>query len=178
MRDTDWKSLDGKEFTISFGGLYHNGEWNENAKTYNRIYDCQESWNITSMVLLPEKTITIEPNTPVTTLGVEADITKIEITPIGVYVYVEGDALKGHHSWVPKNAPDGGYSCIEYQDVVLHLFDGTELPLTEGMDGSGCSGGTDTSEPGRLFLARRGDTLLDMDTIDFITVCGVDFPLR
>lgn len=178
MRDVNWRSLDGKELAISFSGLYHNGEWDEVAEKFDKIYDCRETWNFTSKIALPEKTITIEPNTPVVTLGVEADITKIEVTPIGAYVYIEGDALKGHHSWVPMNAPDGWYGCVEYQDVVLHLLDGTEIALKEGMDGSGCSGGTDTSEPGRLFLARRGDTLLDMDTVDFITVCGVDISLR
>lgn len=178
MRDIGMESLDGRKLDISLGGLYHNGEWDEDAEKYDKLYDCQETWNFTTRIKLPEKTISIEPNTHIVTLNVDACITKLEITPIGAYIYIESDELKGHHSWVPMNAPDGWYGCVEYQDVVLHLVDGSEIALTEGMDGSGCSGGTDVTEPGRLFLARRGETLLDIETVDYITVCGVDISLK
>ena len=45
------------------------------------------------------------------------------------------------------------------------------LPLDEAAAGT-------APEPGRLFLARRSGSLLDMDAVDYITVCGVDIPLR
>lgn len=170
--------LDGRRITLRFGELYHNTRWNEQAHGFDKSFDCKESWSFTSRLSLSDDTILIEPNLPVTTLDVEAVITRVEVTPIGVYVYIEGDSLKGHHDWVPMNAPDGWYGCVEYQDITLHLTDGTALAMTEGMEGSGCSGGTDTSEPGYLHLARRADTLLDMGTLDYITVCGVDIPLR
>lgn len=79
---------------------------------------------------------------------------------------------------MPKNAPDGWYGCVEYQEITLYLTDGTAIPMMGGMSGSGCSGGTDPSEPGYLRLARRGDTLIDMDALDYITVCGVEISLR
>ncbi|MBR2783577.1 MAG: DUF4179 domain-containing protein [Firmicutes bacterium] len=178
LRDTGRESLDGRRLEISFGGLWHNGAWNEAAQSCDRVYDCRERWSFTTEIALPDRTVVREPDVPVTTLGVETAITRIEVTPIGVYIHIEGDALKGHHAWVPKNAPDGWYGCVEYQEVVLHLRDSSEIVLDAGQDGSGCSGGTDTTEPGELFLARRSGSLLDMDAVDYITVCGVDIPLR
>lgn len=90
---------------------------------------------------------------------------------------IEGDALKGHHAWVPKNAPDGWYGCIEYQEITLYLTDGTAIPLMENMEGSGCSGGGDGTEAGYLHLVRCPDTLIDMDALDSISICGVKIPL-
>lgn len=170
------QSLDGQQIEVTMGGLYHRiwtGEY-----TYERINDCEEIWKFPITLSLPEKVIRLEPNLPVTTLDVEATITRVEVTPIGVYVYIEGDTLKGHHSWVPRNAPDGYYGCIEYQEITLYLMDGTAIPMTDGMEGGGCSGGTDTSESGYLHLTRRGDTLIDMDMLDHISICGVEIPLH
>lgn len=172
------QSLNGETAELCFEGLYHNGAWNEEACAYERIYDFDQTWSFTTEITLPENVICLTPNVPVHTLDVDATITRLEVTPIGVYVYIEADTLKGHHDWVPKNAPDGWYGCVEYQEITLYLTDGTAIPMTEGMNGSGCSGGTDTSEPGTLRLARRGDTLIDMDALDHITVCGVAFSLR
>lgn len=176
MRDD--QSLDGQRITLRIGGLYHNTHWNDQTHSYEKTFDCEKSWTFSTRLTLPESTILLEPNLPVTTLDVEAVITRVEITPIGVYVYIEGDALKGHHSWVPKNAADGWYGCVDFQEITLHMTNGTVIAMTEGMDGSGCSGGTDTTEPGYLHLARRADILLDMDSLDYITICGVDIPLR
>lgn len=170
--------LDGRHITLHIGSLYHNTEWNEQTHSFDKSFDCEETWSFTTRLSLPEDTILIEPNLPVTTLDVEAVITRLEITPLGVYVYIEGDNLKGHHDWVPMNAPDGWYGCVEYQEITLHLSDGTVIYLPDGLAGSGCSGGTDTAEPGYLYLARRADTLIDMETLAYITVCGVDIPLK
>lgn len=171
------QSLDGQQIEVTVGRLYHS-IWTGEEYLYEKIYDCEEVWNFPITLSLPEKVIRLEPDLPVTTLDVEAAITRVEVTPIGVYIYIEGDALKGHHSWVPRNAPDGYYGCIEYQEIALYLTDGTEIPMTDGLSGSGCSGGTDTSEPGCLYLARRGDTLIDMDLLDHISICGVEIPLQ
>lgn len=172
------QSLDGRRITLRLGSLYHNTQWNEQAGAYDRSLDCDADWRFTTRLTLPGDRILVTPDLPVTTLDVEAVITQVEVTPIGVYVYIEGDALKGHHDWVTMKAADGFFGCVDYQEITLHLTDGTAIPMTEGMEGSGCSGGTDTSEPGYLHLARRADTLIDMDTVDYITVCGIDIPLR
>ena len=170
------QSLDGQRFEVTLGGLHHQIWTGEFA--YEKIYDCEETWSFSIPLSLPENVICLEPDLPVTTLGVEAMITRVEVTPIGVYVYIEGDALKGHHAWVPRNAPDGYYGCIEYQEIILYLKDGTAIPMTSGTEGGGCSGGTDPSEAGYLHLARRGETLLDLDTLDYISICGVEIPLH
>lgn len=170
--------LDGAQLSVRFGGLYHSGEWNGELEEYEKIYDCKENWEFTTCISMPESSICVEPDVTVTTLGVEAVVTSVEVSPIGVYVYIEGDALKGHHSWVEKNAHDGWYVCVEYQEITVYLTDGTAIPMTDGLEGSGCSGGTDSSEVGYLHLARRADMLLDLDTIDHISVCGVNIPLR
>lgn len=161
--------------TLTFEGLCHTDNINGENEV---VLDCGESWSFTTRLSLPGDTLLISPNASVTTLGVDAVITEVEVTPIGVYVHIEGDALKGHHSWVEKNAPDGWYGCVEFQDITLHLTDGTTIPMTSGLSGSGCSGGTDTSEAGYLHLARRADNLINIETVDYITICGVDIPLQ
>ena len=172
------QDLDGKTVSLTFDSLYHITEWNEQAERWARDYDCKEAWSFQVDIAISPDIIRRQPNIPVTTLGVEALITNIEVSPIGVYVYIEGDSLKGHHSWVPMNAPDGWYGCVEYQDVILRFKDGNELSLIEGMEGAGCSGGTDTTEPGYLHLARRSEKLIDMATVQSLSICGVDIPLR
>lgn len=170
--------LDGQTMEVTFGGLYHQTVWNEEEMAWERAYDCEETWSFRTTLHYPNRILRLEPNAAVTTLGVEAVITRVEISPIGVYVYIEGDALKGHHSWVPKNAPDGYYGCIEYQEITLYTADGTAIPMTDGLEGSGCSGGSDPTEEGYLHLFRRFDTLMDVDTLDHIEICGVSIPLN
>lgn len=180
MEDSSRSSFDGQQITFSFGELIH-VEWTNRGTdeaTYEYVYDCENEWSFSAAVSLSDSILVLEPDLPVTTLDVEATITKVEVSPVGVYVYIEGDALKGHHTWVPKDAPDGWYSCIDYQEIILYTTDGTAIPMTENMSGSGCSGGTDTTEMGGLCLARRSDTLLDMDSLVSVSICGVEIPLK
>ena len=78
---------------------------------------------------------------------------------------------------LPKTAPDGWYSCVEYQEVTLYTKDGTTIPMTDGTAGSGCSGGTDPTEDGWIRLVRRPDTPLDIETLTAISICGVRIDL-
>ena len=143
---------------------------------------CEGTWDFGTFPLsYRDSTLRLTPELPVTTLRVEAMITQVEVSPLGVYVRIEGDALKGHHSWVPKNAPDGWYGCVEYQEILLYDTEGNVLTVdgvTSDCSGSGCSGGTDTSEKGYLVLARAFDSLVDVDTLTAISICGVEIPLR
>ena len=170
--------ISGQSVELTLGGLYHLTNWNEERLSWERAYDCEETWTFCTTIAVPGRVIRQVPGLPVHTLEVDAVITKLEVSPIGVYVYIEGDALKGHHDWVPRNAPDGWYGCIEYQEITLYTTDGTAIPMMDGMNGSGCSGGTDTSEPGYLHIARRADRLLDLDDLDRIEICGVEIPMR
>ena len=170
--------LSGRTAELTFGGLYHPTVWNEEAGVWDRTYDCEATWDFRITLSGPDHVIRLEPGLPVNTLDVEATITQVEVSPLGVYVYIEGNALQGHHGWVPKNAPDGWYGCIEYQEITLYTKDGAAIPATEGIAGSGCSGGSDPTEPGYLHLARRFDTLVDLDSLDRIEICGVSIPLH
>ena len=172
------QDLNGERVSLTFDSLYHITDWDEQTERWVRSYDCKETWSFQVDIAISPDIIRKQPNIPVTTLGVEALITNVEVSPIGVYVYIEGDTLKGHHGWVPMNAPDGWYGCVEYQEVSLSLEDGTVLSLTDGMEGAGCSGGTDTTEPGFLHLARRSEKLIDMNLVQSLSVCDAEIPLR
>lgn len=173
-------SFNGANVAIKLGGLSHAGAWSEAEGRAERVSDFSGSWDFGVLtVSYPDNTIRLEPNLPVTTLDVEAVITQVEVSPIGVYVRIEGDTLVGHHEWVPENAPDGYYGCMEYQDITLYTTDGEAITPYDDLSGSGCSGGDrDHPEPGYLRLVRANDALLDLDSLDHISVCGVDIPLH
>lgn len=174
---SEGESLNGSTMEITLGKLYHNTVWNEKEKEWERSYDCDATWTFRTTLNYPDHTIRLEPDLPVHTLDVDATITEVVVSPLSVYVCIEGDALKGHHSWVPKNAPDGWYGCIEYQEVTLYTKDGTAIPMMDDQACSGCSGGTDPTEDGWLHLVRRPDTPLDVENLASISVCGVEIPL-
>lgn len=182
-------SFNGQKMRLKLPEL-RTGTWNSETMGYDYTTVCPGKWDFGTMtVSYPDSTIHLEPDLPVTTLGVDAVITEVDVSPLSVYVRIEGDALKGHHSWVPKNAPDGWYGCIEYQEIVLHFDDGTSFAVDQNdsnLGGSGCSGGTDVSEDGLLVLRRTysaningvSNRLIDVDRVTSVSVCGVDIPLR
>lgn len=170
-------TLNGQTMEVTLGKLYHNTVWNEKEQAWERAYDCNETWTFRATLNYPDHTIRLEPNVSVHTLDVDATITEVVVSPLSVYVRIEGEALKGHHSWVPKNAPDGYYGCVEYQDITLCTKDGTAIPMMDHAAGSGCSGGTDPTEDGWIHLVRRPDTPLDVENLASISICGVEIPL-
>ena len=149
---------------------------------------CNGTWDFGEMTVdLPHSTIRLEPNVSVHTLDVEAAITEIAISPISVQVCIEGNALKGHHGRVPKNAPDGYYGCIEYQEIVLYGEDGSAIAAEQLQAGSGCwGGGADSGEDGRLLIRRTYSRavndmitkLVDVDSPTAVSVCGGMIPLK
>ena len=179
--------LNGQKMHLVLRDLCHYGEWDPEKKAHEQIIDCGGPWDFGLLTIsYPDNTIRLEPNVPVSTLGVEAVITQVEVSPLGVRVRIEGDALKGHHSWVPKDAPDGWYSCIEYQEIVLKDKDGGVLVVDGNIGGSGCGGGDNVEEDGYLILCRTYDksyfngahTLVDVDSLASISICGAEIPLR
>ena len=169
--------LNGQLMELSLGKLYHHTIWNETEEQWERAYDCEEDWTFRTTLNYSDHIIRLEPNLPVHTLDVDATITQVVLSPLTVYVQIESDALKGHHDWVPKTAPDGWYSCTEYQEVVLYTKDGTAISMMDGTSGSGCSGGTDPTEDGWIRLVRRPDTPLDVESLESISICGVKINL-
>ena len=177
----DGETINGSDIQVSLGDLcWLSWDGAEEKVAWNPVYE--GPWDFgTFSLTYQDSTIRLTPELPVTTLGVEAMITQVEVSPLGVYVRIEGDTLKGHHSWVPKNAPDGWYGCMEYQEILLYDAEGNVLTVdgvTSDCSGSGCSGGTDASEDGYLVLARAFDSLVDVDTLTAISVCGVEIALR
>lgn len=179
IRGSNSGSFNGADIKLAFHTLHHPGEWDEAAQRPTYLPDLDRTWDFGRMtVSYPDSTIRLEPGLPVHTLDVDATITRVEVSPIGVYVRIEGDALQGHHDWVPKNAPDGYYGCIEYQEITLYNKDGNAIVPYDDLSGSGCSGGEDPDEPGYLNLARAYGSLVDLSTLDHISVCGVEIPLE
>lgn len=170
--------LCGQEMEITLGKLYHNAGWNGGETySYEKIYDCTETWHFRTTLNYPDHVIHLTPNLAVRTLDADAVITDVVISPLTVYVSIEGDGLKGHHDWVPKTA-SGDPACIENQEIILYTKDGTSIPLMGGMSGSGCSGGDlDHQEGCWLHLVRRPDAPLDMGDLASISICGVEIPL-
>ena len=178
---SEGESINGSDIRLLLGNLSYL-DWDGTGEEVAWIPVCEGAWDFgTFSLTYQDSAIRLTPELPVTTLGVEAVITQVEVSPLGVYVRIEGDALKGHHSWVPKNAPDGWYGCVEYQEILLYDADGHVMTVdgvTSDCSGSGCSGGTNASEEGYLVLARAFDSLVDVDTLTAISVCGVEIPLR
>lgn len=140
-------------------------------------------WTVEFTADFPEsETICVEPNRPVHTLGVEAVISRVEISPVKVAVTIEGEQLKGHHRWgtVPP------YACASEQVVTLYTKEGERLDCAYYIrenKGAECSGGSDPAEPGALYLTRMvrseeaESAFLDLSTLERIEVCGVSIPL-
>lgn len=168
-------SFNGQRVKLTFRDF---SVWNQEKREFEPAHGCEAVWQFDFTVSYPDSVIRLEPNLPVHTLGVDAVLTSVEISPFGVYASIEGDALKGHHQWVPRNAPDGWYGCIEYQEVTLTTKDGEVITPCDSVSGSGCSGGDlDHPEEGYLRLARWSDTLLDVDNLASVSICGVEIPL-
>ena len=87
------RRLDGQTMEVTFGGLCHQTAWSEAEMAWEPVYDCEETWSFRTALTYPGRILRLEPNAAVATLGVEATITRVEISPIGVCVYIEGDAL-------------------------------------------------------------------------------------
>lgn len=175
---SEGESFNGSTMEITLGKLYHNTAWNEKEKTWERSYDCDATWSFRTTLNYPDHTIRLEPDLPVHTLDVDATITEVVVSPLSVYVCIEGDALKGHHSWVPKDEA-GNPACIDVQEIILYTKDGNPIPMNSHMHCSGCHGGewSDPEEIGDLILVRRPDTPLDVENLASISVCGVEIPL-
>lgn len=169
--------LNGQLMELTLGKLYHTTVWEEGEERSMKVYDCNETWTFRTTLNYSDHIIRLNPDLPVQTLDVEAVITEVVVSPLTVYIQIESDALKGHHDWVPKTAPDGWYGCVEYQEVTLYTKDGTAIPMMGGTAGSGCSGGTDPTEDGWIRLVRRPDTPLDVESLESISICGVNIKL-
>lgn len=179
-------TFNGKEISLTFSNLYHIGEWDEVLSAREHLYDCKAEWHFNNLKMTyPDHAIRLNTNVKVSVLDVEANVTKVEVSPIGVSIIIEGDELKGHHEWVVKDAPDGWYSCIEQPEIILYNKEGKALePDAEAAPfgvraGSGCQGGErHNDEEGRLKIIQSYGYLLDMNNISYVEINGVRISLE
>lgn len=179
-------TFNGKDISLMFKNLYHVGDWNEALLAREHLYDCKAEWNFNSLkITYPDNAIRFNTNVNISVLGVEANVTRVEVSPIGLLVTIEGDELKGHHEWVAKDAPDGWYSCIEQPEIVLYDKEGKVLePDIQSAPfgvraGSGCQGGErNNDEEGKLKIVQSYGYLLDMNFINYVEINGVRISLQ
>ena len=179
-------TFNNKTIELNFKNIYHVGEWNEVEESREKLYDLKAEWHFDSVKMnYPDNMIRLQPNSEVDVLDVKATLTNLEVSPIGVMVTIEGDELKGHHQWVPKDAPDGWYSCNDEPTINLYdkegnLLEPDEMSAPFGVRaGSGCWGGSPKNdEEGKLKIVQSYGYLIDMDSLDYIEVCGIKIPLK
>lgn len=172
------QSPNGQEMRLSVEGLYHAGPWDEKTLRSEDVYDFTGTWDFGAFPLsYPDNILRLSPKVTVDVLDVQARVVDVSVSPIGVCVTIEGDALKGHHKKY-----NNGY-CISLPEITLYNKDGSTPEPDKYLTpfgvrgGSGCSGGSGTDESGRLRLVQSYGYLLDLDALDHITVCGVDILL-
>ena len=183
------KSLNGQTLEFTLGELYHDVGWNGGTEySIEKIYDCSETWAFRTTLNYPDHIIRLEPDVTVHTLGVDAKVAEVTVSPISVYVLLADSSLGLHHQNPPRNAY-GDPACTEYQEITLYTKDGTAIPLTNDSPESGCDEGTwimpadweaDPSGGERSWLRfiRRPDTPLDVEDLASISICGVEIPLE
>lgn len=179
-------TFNNKHIDLYFRNIYHSGEWNEVDKKREKIYDCEGEWYFNNVkVNYPDNTVRLKPDVKVNVLDAETTVTSLEISPIGVVVTMEGDALKGHHEWVAKDSPEGWYNC--YGEPIINLYDkegnilkpDAQLAPFGVRGGSGCWGGEyGNDESGKLRIVQSYGYLLDMEALDYIEICGETIPLK
>lgn len=156
--------------------------WNAETEEWEDITVFDGMWDFGTLTIsYPDRTLRMKPNTPVTVLGVSATITHLEVSPIGVDVWFEGDALKGHDGWFPWPG-----QCIGEPEITLYDKEGNALEPDKDTPfgirgGSGCNGNPDVTEedegPFILNIIQSYGYLLDMDALDHIDICDVSIPL-
>lgn len=156
--------------------------WNAVTEEWEDITVFDGVWDFGTLTIsYPDRTLRMKPNTAVTVLGVSATITHLEVSPIGVDVWFEGDALKGHDGWFPWSG-----QCIQEPEITLYDKEGNALAPDKHTPfgirgGSGCNGNPNVTEedegPFILNIIQSYGYLLDMNELDHIDICGVSIPL-
>lgn len=156
--------------------------WNTETEEWEDITVFDGTWDFGTLTIsYPDRTLRMKPNTVVTVLGVPATITHLEVSPIGVDVWFEGDELKGHDGWFPWRG-----QCIQEPEITLYNKAGNALIPDKYTPfgirgGSGCNGNPNVTEedkgPFVLNIIQSYGYLLDMDELDHIDICGVSISL-
>ncbi len=155
--------------------------WDPETEEWTDITVFDGEWDFGELTLsYPDLALRLEPNIPVTVLGVSAEVTYLEVTPIGLNVWFVGDALKDHDSWYPW-----GGQCIQEPEITLYDKEGSVLIPDKYTPfgirgGSGCNGNPNAPQQEYYFLniIQSYGYLLDMGELDHVEVCGAVIPLH
>lgn len=169
------ESLLGQTVRFRFRGLAHS-DWDDERQSWQNGIDCTETWEFRLTLDSSIQELHVQPNVPVMTLGAEATISDVRVTPVGVYVTITGDMLRGHHDRL-----GGCFPCTYEQKISLLMLDGTEIPVTPNGFGSKCSEESENPpEHPYLFFSRcyTDYSLVDLNQVKGVSVCGVEVPLQ
>lgn len=147
-------------------------------ETTNRVALCDGVWDFGTLDLSTiHRTIRMEPNIPVEIKGLSAAVTWLELSPTGVNVWFEGEALRNHEA--SGLFPWG--SCINAPEITL--YDKSGSPIDQGQPpfgkrgGSGCDPDPDAPDLPWINVVQTYESLLDMEDLGRIEICGVSIPL-
>ncbi len=176
-REPGTDGLNGRDMTLRIDGVGYIRILPDGTR--EDVVLCGETWDFgTLAVAYPDRTLRLEPRLPVTIREVPARLTRLEVSPVGVNVWLEGEALRNHHAFW------GNYGlCIDLPEIALYDRDGNLLepdPYTPfGIrGGSGCNAGEDPDSPPCIHVNQSYGYLLDMDSLDRVEICGVSIPLH
>lgn len=155
--------------------------WDPAVGDWTNVTVFDGEWDFGRLTLsYPDQALRLEPHTPVTVLDVPAEITYLEVTPIGLNVWFVGDALKDHDGRLPWPG-----QCVGEPEITLYDKEGNALIPDKDTPfgirgGSGCNGNPNIPEQEYYFLniIQSYGHLLDMDQLDHVEVCGVTIPLH
>lgn len=172
--EPDGESINGAEMELKLEGVGSNIFISEDR--WEHVSLCDETWDFGALTLsYPDQALRLEPNVTVTVLDVPAVVTHLTVSPIGVDVWLEGEALRGHNQRYPWG------QCMSLPEVTLYDKEGNALEpdycTPFGVrGGSGCNNGDAPGLP-CIHINQSYGYLLDMDSLDHVVVCGAAIPL-
>ena len=109
----------------------------------------------------------------------DAQVSRVEISPLALNVWISGEELVLHHGPDRPQPSETFYFCDSTQEVLAFDADGQPIAMRagmEGMGGGGCSGYNESE--GYIWLSCGFGGLIDVNRVAKIVVNGVEIPVR
>lgn len=168
-------------------------QYHEGSETTQAVRD--HVWTFKDVKLdYPDQTVRLSLNQEVPYLDGFAALTGIEVSPLSAAVRIEGGSCEDHHG--PKDratetegqGPQAWFACWDALGFQLHMKDGRVLTPPTGV-GSACQDGKNAHYDGIPYVEGRfqyadehsntvSPRIIDPAQVDYVTVCGVDIPLK
>lgn len=162
--------LDGKVISLTFENVYHVLPGPAGTK----ISDFDGAWHFDAIKLdLTDQTVRLKPNLTVPVLDTAATLTDLSVSPISIMVRFEGAGLIGQQQRYPNsyNIADPTITLYDKQGNVMQL-ERDRAPFGNRAQ-SGCDNDT-----GKLWIVESYETLIDLDALGSIEVCGISIPIQ